>query len=211
MSKFKDLQFSQHPVHTSDPANKIATLEFDNGYGISVVTGPMLYSSPGRPYEVAVTLGGKCCYDTPIAGDVLGWQTEEEVEELIAKVEALPPAPTTPYPTDPQEVLEAHDKARANQTPPPPFKIDEVTEAIGVKISNGSSLHFYRSPNATLIESINAEGSVQHFAMSPEAEEYILATLAFNRRGEASAPLPNIKLKPYQPDNQQDNEHATNG
>ena len=60
-----------------------AVMEFKNGYGVSVLCGDSFYSNGIDTYEVAVTKDGKLCYDTPITDDVLGWQTKEEVTEIM--------------------------------------------------------------------------------------------------------------------------------
>jgi hypothetical protein len=35
--------------------------------------------------------GYELCYDTPITNDVIGWLTWEEVQALLARIDALPP------------------------------------------------------------------------------------------------------------------------
>jgi hypothetical protein len=67
-----------------------ATIEFDNGYGASIVTGPMFYTSDHRPYELAVLHNGKLTYDTPITEDVLGYLVAAEVESTLDEIAALP-------------------------------------------------------------------------------------------------------------------------
>jgi len=65
---------------------------FENGYGISVITGG--YGDKERPFEVAVLKGteGKAepCYDTPITNDVIGFLSSYEVDALATEIEALP-------------------------------------------------------------------------------------------------------------------------
>lgn len=64
------------------------TYKFANGYGASVVSDG--YGSRQGLYELAVLdSDGRLTYDTPIADDVLGFLTEEDVEEILAKIEAL--------------------------------------------------------------------------------------------------------------------------
>lgn len=63
----------------------------DNGYTVSVITGG--YGSTTAPYEVGVweTESGTWVYDrAPFEGDVLGWQTREGVQSIIAAVKAWP-------------------------------------------------------------------------------------------------------------------------
>lgn len=70
---------------------------FENGYGASVVRGYGSYGVDGGFWELAVirlTGAGEndwdLCYDTPITDDVLGWLTERKVDEVLAKIKALP-------------------------------------------------------------------------------------------------------------------------
>lgn len=94
--KFTDLQFKPHCNY---PDSGIAARHFfPNGYGISVVRfstsfGSGSYGSEEGLYESAVLKGTEdnweLCYDTPITDDVLGHQSEEEVEVLLYEIENL--------------------------------------------------------------------------------------------------------------------------
>jgi len=80
-----------HKPHPSLPGTQ-AIVQFKNGFGASIISGSMFYSRPGCPYEIAVLDSeGKITYDTPITDDVCGYLTEEEANELLAQIEALPP------------------------------------------------------------------------------------------------------------------------
>ena len=87
---FSDLQFQPHP-NIADGVQ--AKHFFDNGYGISVVRFPGSYGYEEGLYESAVLKGTEedwhSCFDTVIADDVLGYQTEEEVEVLLYEIENL--------------------------------------------------------------------------------------------------------------------------
>ena len=87
---FSDLQFQPHP-NIADGVQ--AKHFFDNGYGISVVKFKGSYGYEEGLYESAVLKGTEenwdICYDTPITSDVLGHQTEEEVEVLLYEIENL--------------------------------------------------------------------------------------------------------------------------
>jgi hypothetical protein len=92
--KFSDLNFQPHSVGNGVQAKHF----FDNGYGVSVVqfTSPYGGGSYGADeglYELAVLQGleedWEICYDTVITSDVLGHQTEEEVEVLLYEIENL--------------------------------------------------------------------------------------------------------------------------
>lgn len=64
---------------------------FGNNYGASVISGPFTYGGPDL-WEVAV-LGpdGRLCYSTPVADDVLGYLTDDDVARVLAQIAALPP------------------------------------------------------------------------------------------------------------------------
>jgi hypothetical protein len=68
---------------------------FANNYGASVVKGEHTYGGDEGLWELAVitfkTDGEySLCYTTPITSDVEGHLDDDEVEALLAKVEALP-------------------------------------------------------------------------------------------------------------------------
>ena len=86
MKSFKDLVFE---THTTCKDGTQARLDFDNGYGVSVITGSMFYTDAKGLYEVAVMHNGKLCYDTPITEDVIGHLDRKEVEEVMTQVQAL--------------------------------------------------------------------------------------------------------------------------
>ena len=100
MKIFKDLQFLQHPM--SKVANtlplsmrrkytnlKQATLEFENGYGVSVIFGEAFFSNGINTYELAVLKDGNLRYDTWITDDVMRYLTEGEVTAAMIKVQEL--------------------------------------------------------------------------------------------------------------------------
>jgi hypothetical protein len=61
-----------------------AKISFTNGYGASVIFGPMI-----RDFEVAVLKGEYLCYDTPIAEDVIAGLDLTEVTEVLRRIESL--------------------------------------------------------------------------------------------------------------------------
>jgi hypothetical protein len=93
--KFADLEFKAHKFEDGIHAKH----EFDNGYGVSVLRfnitlldGKVVQGSYGSLeglYEVAVTKGGKPCYDTSISDGVIGHCDEAEVEDIMEKVSKL--------------------------------------------------------------------------------------------------------------------------
>lgn len=84
---FGDLEFRDRE---SGIMGTQARVDFENGYGASVISGPYFYTDAENPYEVAVMLNGSLCYDTPITNDVIGYCNEQRVTELLAEIEALP-------------------------------------------------------------------------------------------------------------------------
>lgn len=63
--------------------------KFDNGYGASVITGSIAYCNNVQPYELDVLKHGELCYDTPITDDVIGYLTEDDVSDLLDRIEQL--------------------------------------------------------------------------------------------------------------------------
>lgn len=92
---FKDLHFEPWAMARNImlPGYSDATqavMEFPNGYSISVLHGECFYSDENT-YEVAALRDGKIVYIEPIFpdDDVLGWQTAEQVTEIMRKVQEL--------------------------------------------------------------------------------------------------------------------------
>ena len=87
--KFSDLDFQPHSIGTGVEAIQF----FDNGYGVSVIKFYGSYGYEEGLYELAVLKrvdeDYRICYDTPITDDVLGYQTPEQIEQLLEKVESL--------------------------------------------------------------------------------------------------------------------------
>jgi hypothetical protein len=87
--KFTDLDFQPHFIGGGVQAKHF----FDNGYGVSVVKLYGAYGYEEGLYELAVLKGveenWQICYDTHITNDVLGYQTPEEIEQLLCEVEKL--------------------------------------------------------------------------------------------------------------------------
>lgn len=95
---YADLVFE---AHKSRPMFDMqAVLFFDNGYGISVVTGASAYGGleaaviHKAPTEKAPN-NFYLVYDTDITDDVLGYLTPDRVTEIMAQIAALPPRPST--------------------------------------------------------------------------------------------------------------------
>jgi len=82
--KIEELEFKSSFYGT------VATVEFKNGYGASIITGEVAYTSVGKPYEVAVLKNGELNYETPITDDVLGHQDAQDVERVLSEIASLP-------------------------------------------------------------------------------------------------------------------------
>jgi hypothetical protein len=87
---FGDLAF--YP-HGNMPDGIAARHFFPNGYGVSVVQFPGSYGYEEGLYEVAILKGleedWEICYDTPITDDVIGYQSVEDIDNLLSQVESL--------------------------------------------------------------------------------------------------------------------------
>lgn len=90
MKAFEDLEFKAHEA-TALGYKTSAVMFFNNGYGVSVITGG--YGSAEKPYELAVLFGSEedygITYNTPITDDVVGCLTSDEVTALMVRVQKL--------------------------------------------------------------------------------------------------------------------------
>jgi len=82
-----------NPTQTNYRNNGIQHIyRFENShYSASVVKTPYSYGGDEGLWELAVLLDGKITYDTPITQchDVTGWLTDDEVQEILAQIDAL--------------------------------------------------------------------------------------------------------------------------
>jgi hypothetical protein len=84
MKTFKDLEFKIHPLNSGVHAR----LDFDNGFGVSVVQSPYSYGGPKGLYELAVFKDGNIHYDNSVAGgDVVGYLREEDVTDAMLVIQ----------------------------------------------------------------------------------------------------------------------------
>ena len=87
-----------HTPHISRPTPGVGGIQqiykFPNGYGASVVCHPFSYGGDEGKWELAVvTFSGddwRLTYKTPITDDVLGYLSDEEVQQTLDAIEALP-------------------------------------------------------------------------------------------------------------------------
>jgi len=89
MKTFKDLEF----IEMNDLFYKgiQCRVQFDNGYGASIVSHNYSYGGKEGLYELAVLdENGKLHYDNPISnGDVRGYLNESEVTEILKQIQEL--------------------------------------------------------------------------------------------------------------------------
>ena len=87
MKTFKDLEFVEHPSHIEGVQ---ARIQFDNGYGASVVKTPYTYGGDRGLYELAVLDSeGHLTYATSVTDDVIGYLRPEDVTDVMAKIQQL--------------------------------------------------------------------------------------------------------------------------
>ena len=84
--KFKDLKFIPHEI---DPNGIQARHDFKNGFGVSVIKTLFSYGRDNDLYEVGIMEDGRLTYSTEITQDVLGYQSEADIDEILKRVEEL--------------------------------------------------------------------------------------------------------------------------
>ena len=86
MKTFNDLKFEPHSIGMGGGMSRI---EFDHGYGASIVCTPFTYGGDKGLYELAVLKDDELCYDTPITSDVIGYLRPEDVTDVMEKIQKL--------------------------------------------------------------------------------------------------------------------------
>ena len=87
MKTFKDLEFIPHSTGMGGVMSRI---QFDNGYGASVVKTPYTYGGDRGLYELAVLDSeGELTYSTPVTDDVIGYLRPEDVTDVMEKIQQL--------------------------------------------------------------------------------------------------------------------------
>jgi hypothetical protein len=80
MKTFNDLIFEPHMYD----GGIVASMDFDNGYGVSVIKTPRSYGYDQGLYELAVAKDGHLHYDNPVAkGNVVGYLRPEDVTDAM--------------------------------------------------------------------------------------------------------------------------------
>lgn len=87
LKDFSDLVFEPHPIGLKGHTQAI--MNFDNGYGVSVICGTLFYSNGVDTYEVAVLKGDLIDFNHQVTGDVAGYRTKQEVSDIMAKVQRM--------------------------------------------------------------------------------------------------------------------------
>ena len=84
MKEFKDLRFNTHPMGVGVHSR----MDFENGFGVSVVKTPYTYGGDTGLYELAVFKDGDIHYDNPVAkGDVVGYLRPEDVTDAMLVIQ----------------------------------------------------------------------------------------------------------------------------
>jgi hypothetical protein len=87
MKQFKDLEFVPHAAGMGGVMSRI---QFENGYGASVVSSPYTYGGDKGLYELAVLdNSGELTYATSVTDDVIGYLRPEDVTDVMAKIQQL--------------------------------------------------------------------------------------------------------------------------
>jgi hypothetical protein len=87
MKQFKDIVFKPNPMGAE--YGIVSRTKFDNGYEVSVVKSPYTYGGDKGLYELAIFKDDQICYDTPITDDVIGYLREQDVTEVMEKIQEL--------------------------------------------------------------------------------------------------------------------------
>jgi hypothetical protein len=84
MKTFNDLIFKDRELGMG----KISRIQFDNGWGASVVKGPYTYGGDKGLYELAVLNNDEIHYNNTVAnGDVVGYLRPEDVTDAMAIIQ----------------------------------------------------------------------------------------------------------------------------
>ena len=98
LKTFDDLEFNvRESTFGNCKPDMHATMEFSNGWGVSVVTstgsggmGSVYGCLAEGTYELAVTFGGRLNYVNPVArGDIRAWIDKEAVTFLMTAVQSF--------------------------------------------------------------------------------------------------------------------------
>ena len=65
-------------------------IEFENGYGASIISHDYSYGGCQGLFEVGVLHDGILVYDTPVTKDTIGWLDFAGVAAILKDIEELP-------------------------------------------------------------------------------------------------------------------------
>lgn len=83
---FYDIEF----IDQAGEELRSGSIFFENGYGISVVSGKYSYGGEDGLWEIAVLdKDGSITYDTPITDDVIGWLSSVDVTNVMKEIQDL--------------------------------------------------------------------------------------------------------------------------
>jgi hypothetical protein len=86
MITFNDLKFEKWP----DMGGIFCRIQFENGWGASIVKHQYSYGGPNGLYELAVLdSNGELSYESPITDDVLGYLSEDDVARYVNEIKNL--------------------------------------------------------------------------------------------------------------------------
>ena len=87
MKTFNDLEFVPHAAGMGGVMSRI---QFENGFGASVVKTDYTYGGDKGLYELAVLDSeGNLTYATSVTDDVIGYLRPEDVTDVMAKIQQL--------------------------------------------------------------------------------------------------------------------------
>jgi hypothetical protein len=87
MKQFKDLEFVPHAAGMGGVMSRI---QFENGFGASVVKTDYTYGGDKGLYELAVLdNSGELTYATSVTDDVIGYLRPEDVTDVMEKIQQL--------------------------------------------------------------------------------------------------------------------------
>jgi hypothetical protein len=87
MKTFNDLEFVPHAAGMGGVMSRI---QFENGFGASVVKTDYTYGGKDGLYELAVLdSDGNLTYATSVTDDVIGYLRPEDVTDVMAKIQQL--------------------------------------------------------------------------------------------------------------------------
>lgn len=74
----------------SQDSGEYYQVDFENGYGTSIVRHQYSYGGKDGLFELGVLHNDQLCYDTPITDDVIGYIPEHEVATYLDQIAQLP-------------------------------------------------------------------------------------------------------------------------